>query len=181
MTSYVDQVWWRLLKNCDLYRVPNKQTDRPTNIPLNEHTCKNFYEILASKNKHISIQWRHMCVPVFRITSNSGSGLFVQQLAETNNIWKIKAPNSRPIVHGNLSVTNGFSSQSASDVESVSISWHRHGMEKLAFFMIAVSPYIGYWQGSLFLFILYHISYRRKFGLIAIKQTEKTNTALKDD
>ena len=50
MTSYVDQVWWRLLKNCDLYRVPNKQTDRPTNIPLNEHTCKNFYEILASNN-----------------------------------------------------------------------------------------------------------------------------------
>ena len=114
-----------------------------------------------------------MCVPVFRITSNSGSGLFVQQLAEINNIWKIKAPNSRPIVHGNLSVTNGFSSQSASDVESVSISWHRHGMEKLAFFMIAISPYIGYWQGSLFLFIVYHISYRRKFGLIAIKQTKK--------
>ena len=50
MTSYVDQVWWRLLKNCDLYRVPNKQTDRQTNIPLNEHTCKNFYEILASND-----------------------------------------------------------------------------------------------------------------------------------
>ena len=28
-----------------------KQTDRQTNIPLNEHTCKNFYEILASNNK----------------------------------------------------------------------------------------------------------------------------------
>ena len=48
MTSYVDQVWWRLLKKCNMYRVPNKQTDRQTNIPLNEHTCKYFYEILAS-------------------------------------------------------------------------------------------------------------------------------------
>ena len=51
MTPYMDQIWWRLLKNCDLYRVPNKQTDGQTNIPLNEHTCKNFYEILAGNKK----------------------------------------------------------------------------------------------------------------------------------
>ena len=51
MTSYVDQFWWRLIKNCDLYRVPNKQTDGQTNMPLNEHTCKNFYDILASNKK----------------------------------------------------------------------------------------------------------------------------------
>ena len=28
-----------------------KQTDGQTNIPLNEHTCKNVYEILASNKK----------------------------------------------------------------------------------------------------------------------------------
>ena len=41
-TTCVDEFWWWLVKNCDLFRVTNRQTNRRTNKPPNEHTCKFF-------------------------------------------------------------------------------------------------------------------------------------------
>ena len=44
-TTYVNQIWWRLIKQCDLYRGQNKQTDKQA---VKRTYLPNFFEILAN-------------------------------------------------------------------------------------------------------------------------------------
>ena len=120
-----------------------------------------------------------MCVPVFQISNNSDSGLFFQQLVETNNKWKIKKHSIIPahctgeyIGDKWILFTKCQRCGKHFDItDDIIMGWRDY-----QFLTIAAFRQLYYSMDTIF-YMLYNISYRRKIGIFYIKK----NTALKDD
>ena len=95
----------------------------PRSMSPNGVTRPQWVNISVQSSHSVSLQWHHMSIMAFQIT---GKVMFVQQLVHADIQENTTSPLYSFVVRNPQVTSDGFPSQRASNVESISMSWHHH-------------------------------------------------------